>query len=269
MKLNKTIALLCALAFALSLCACSAKKENTAPEKLPINTENVWENIENHKITSTLKTKIQAPNDHKKLTSVCYDGERYAYLVFESENNTSVICKYDMKSDSQKRVSTALAISGINGICCKKNSIVLLYGDKNVVALDNSSFEKISNYVLFSSSTDIAYSKKHDKFFATLADGSISVLNSELEHIFVISPIDATAKITSITCNSKYIFTLTAVESGSEVIVYDFDGNYVSTASVFDVSNTPVSFYCDNEVFYMAYQGENGALIYRTEITKK
>lgn len=274
MIMNKK--LLCVLCILLSVVtitsvACGKKKkdENNKGDKTTANAESVWENIGDYEIKSHADLDIAPQGKHDKLVGGCFDGERYAYYVLEGEDKTSVICKYDTKDNSLKKTSDTLNISDIEGICCRKNTLVILYEGKNVCVINNSSFETIENRSVIFEACGISYNKKSDRYTLLLKNGGISVMNSQFEQTFVISGIGTFSERSAITCNNKYIFTLTDTENGADLLVYDWSGNYVSTASVFDVRLTPVCLYSDDDTFYIGYDNENGGAVYKTVIEKR
>ena len=268
---KKLLGALCILlATLLIFCACSKKKNDGGEnkDKTQNKTETVWENIGDYEISSKSILDIPAQGEHKKLVGGCYDGERYAYYILESESKTSVICKYDTKDNSLKKTSKTLNIGDIDGVCCKKNTLVVLHGGKNISVL-SSDFKITDTHSLIFDGCGIAYNKGSGRYVLLLENGNICVLDSDFEQKFMISAIGAFEKVSAITCNNKYIFTVSAAENGSDLVVYDWDGNYVSTASVSDVRLEIACVYTDDGIFYMGYQTENGGAVYKTVMEKR
>ena len=85
----------------------------------------------------------------------------------------------------------------------------------------------------------------------------------------MVSSIGAMGENCAITCNNKYIFTLMTAQNGSEIVVYDWKGNYVSTASVSDVRQVPVLVYVDDGDLFIGYDSENGGAVYKTVLEKR
>ena len=271
-KMNKKlISFLCIMLAVLTVfSACSKKKKDENNKGNAQSTqENAWENIGDYEINSSAYLEILADGEHKKLVGGCFDTEKYAYYVLESKAGTSVICKYDTKDNSLKSKSATLDISGVEGICYKNNTVILLHGKTKLSVFDSARFELKETKTLLFDCCGIAYNKGADRFVLALDNGGISVMNSSFEQIFVITGIGSADKVSAITCNNKYIFTITATENGSEILVYDWDGNYVSTASVSDVRLDPVCAYVDDGVFYIGYENENGGAVYKTVLKKR
>lgn len=268
---KKLLGALCILLAALAVfCACSKKKNDSGEnkDKTQNKTETVWENIGDYEISSKSILDIPAQGEHKELVGGCYDGERYAYYILESESKTSVICKYDTKDNSLKKTSKTLNMGDIDGVCYKRNTLVVLHGGKNINVLD-SDFEITDTHSLIFEGCGIAYNKGSGRYVLLLENGGISVLDAEFEQAFMISGIGSSNAASAVACNNKYIFTVAYTQNGAEILVYDWDGSYVSTASVSDVRLDPVCVYVDDGVFYIGYNGENGGAVYKTVMEKR
>lgn len=269
---KKLLGILCImLAVLMIFSACSKKKkdENNNKVNSANKSETVWENIGDYEINSNAYLDVAAQGGHDKLAGGCYDFEKYAYYVLESKDKTGVICKYDTKDNSLKKTSQALNISDIDGICYKRNTLVILHGGKNITVLDAKSFEVKESHLVIFEGRGIAYNKSLDRYVLLLENGGISVMNSEFEQILGISGIGSTGKMCAITCNNKYIFTIIDGQNGPEIVVYDWNGSYVSTASVSDVRKTAVCVYVDDGIFYIGYDNENGGAVYKTALEKR
>jgi len=255
----------------LALCACGKKKKDkdTSKDKNPAKVENAWENIGDYEINSNSFIDVLAKDSHDKLSAGCYDTEKYAYFVLESDDKTSVICKYDIKDKSLKKTSAPLDIFDVDGICYKKNTLVILHGGKSISIVDSADFEVTKKHDLIFEGVGLAYNKGTDRYTLLLENGGVSVMNPEFEQTFMISGIGSSGENCAVACNNKYIFTIMSAQNGSEIVVYDWSGNYVSTASVSDVRKVPVFVYVDDGDLFIGYDNEKGGAVYITTLDKK
>lgn len=233
---------------------------------------------------ATILKSFGADGNFNVAQGACTDG-KYVYIILENQNTggagykkESHYCKiYKIDLATCKIVKTSEPILTDHGNDCAYNSrtgqIVVCHNAPNKKYL---TFVDAETLTVVKKVTDnklemfaVAYNANYNKYVVGIANYyDYGILSASLAYEKRVNGTNTGYTKQGIDCDDKYIYLL---QYNSNVIsVHDWDGNYVRTIKLTNVTKEPEAIFHIGDDFYMtSYAGsKKGAILYKLTLEK-
>ena len=216
-----------------------------------------------------------ATNHYKVQQGSCTDGA-YGYFVLESQKDyKGCIVKIDLSDWTVAEKKYGLEIDHGNDLTYnpKINRIIAVHNKPNYNMLsfiDPDTLEVVETKKLDMRMYCIAYCEERDQYVVGLSGGFQHViLDADFNVLDFVSGKDTGLVKQGVDCDEKYIYFPQCAENNSvnQIVVYDWEGNYVNTVKISAFQEVESMFHVEDET-YIAFNA-SGGYIYRAEMVKK
>lgn len=216
-----------------------------------------------------------AQGDYCVAQGAASDG-KYAYFVMrQKENGDCIVCKYDMKSGKHVKTSEPIYLFHGNDMTydSKTNVLYVAHGNKEgkiLTAVDPETLSVIRQTVdIEKGAGAITYSAERDRFAISQGGKTLHFLDGELNYINSFDRTDNTGYTAQgMGSDENYIYFPMSSSDSNFIEIYDWEGNYVSHF-LLDYPWESESMFCVNGVYYISFNYENAARLYRMEFIPK
>ena len=206
----------------------------------------------------------------------CTDGA-YGYFVLENQKiNQCCIVKVDLSDWSVVDIRYGLEIDHGNDLTynSKTNQIVAVHYKPNYYNLsfiDPDTLEIVETKTVDVSMYSIGYCEERDQYVVGMGIGGgydFAILDSELNVVEVFRGVDTGLVRQGADCDEKYIYFPQCASDNSvnQIVVYDWEGNYINTVKVVAFQEIESMFHV-GDTTYIAFHAYGG-YIYKAEMTK-
>lgn len=213
-----------------------------------------------------------ATNHYKVQQGCCTDGT-YGYFVLESQTDYKCcIVKIDLSDWTIVEKKYYLEIDHGNDLTynSKTGQIVAVHNKPNYNMLsfiDPETLEVVETKKLDMRMYCIAYCEERDQYVVGLSGGFQHViLDAEFNVLDFVMGQDTGLVRQGVDCDDKYIYFPQCAENNSvnQIVVYDWDGNYVNTVKISAFQEVESMFHV-GDTTYISFNA-SGGYIYRAEM---
>lgn len=262
-----------AIILALCLAACSVA---AAAEKLSVNevTADGKYKIELKRVLRLTPDGSMKYNHYRVQQGSCTDGT-YGYFVLESQTDYKCcIMKVNLADWTVVESKYFIDIDHGNDLTynSKTNQIIAIHNKPNynmISFIDPDTLEVVETKKLDIRMYCIAYSEERDQYVVGLSGGYQHViLDSEFNVLDFVMGLDTGLVKQGVDCDDKYIYFPQCAENNSanQIVVYDWDGNFVNTIKISAFQEVESLFHVGDD-FYIAFNAAGG-YVYRAEMTQ-
>ena len=203
------------------------------------------------------------------------DG-KYVYFVFrQSENGDCIVRKCSLKTKKVVKTSSPIYLFHGNDMTynSKTGLLYVAHGNKEgkiLTSIDPSDLSvKEQTIDLEKGSGAITYSASRDRFAISQGGKSLHFLDGDLNHIASFDRVDNSGYTAQgMGSDENYIYFPMSDSDSNFLQIYDWDGNYVDQL-LLDFPWESESMFWVNDTYYIAFNHENAAQLYKMKITKK
>lgn len=266
-----------ALAILMVLCIMSIGLSALAAEGIPLSqiTPEGSYKIKTNRMLRIGPDEGLATNHYKVQQGCCTDGT-YGYFVLESQKDYKCcLVKIDLSDWTIVEKKYGIEIDHGNDLTynAKINKIIAVHNKPNYNMLsfiDPDTLEVVETKKLNMRMYCIAYCEERDLYVVGLSGGFQHViLDADFDVLDFVSGKDTGLVRQGADCDNKYIYFPQCAENNSvnQIVVYDWDGNYVNTVKISAFQEVESMFHV-GDTTYIAFNA-SGGYIYRAEMAEK
>ena len=200
----------------------------------------------------------------------------YAYFVMrQTENGDCIICKYSLKTKKLVKTSGPIHLFHGNDMTydSKTGLLYVAHGSsegKILTSVDPKTLAVVEETIEIEKGAGaITYSAQRDKFAISQGGKKLHFLDGELNYISSFDRVDNTGYTAQgMGSDEKYIYFPMSSSDSNFIVVYDWDGNFVDQF-LLDFAWESESIFWVNDTYYIAFNHDNAAQLYKMQITKK
>ena len=193
----------------------------------------------------------------------------YVYFVLRNSNDSgSVITKHRMDDGSFVAVSEVMKLGHGNDMTydAKNHRLVVAHGQSEgqILTLVNpDTLEYIKDIGIPKGSGAITYSVAKDRYAISQGGSTLHILDGDFKWIASYTRTDKTGYTAQgMGSDEDYVYFPMSGSKDNVLVVYDWEGNYITTITV-PVSHESESMFWVNNRYYIAYN-TNGEAVYET-----
>ena len=228
------------------------------------------------KYSIELKEVIVCPaqGEFKIAQGAASDG-KYAYFVMRKDKNGDcIICKYDLRTGRHVKTSDPIYLFHGNDMTydSKTNLLYVAHGSsegKILTAVDPATLTVAEQTVDIEKGCGaISYSAGRDQFAISQGGKKLHFFDGDLNWLSSYDRVDDTTfTAQGMGSDETYVyFPMSSEYGGNFIEIYDWDGNYVGHVLV-EVDWESESMFWVNNTYYLAFNSDNCAKLYRMEFT--
>lgn len=226
-----------------------------------------------HPITTASTKRVQTTvyREYNVGQGACSDGT-YAYFVLRNSGDTgSVVVKHRLDDGSFVAVSEPLKLGHGNDMTfdTKNNRLVIAHGQsegKILTLVDPETLTLIRDIDIPKGSGAITYSVAKDRYAISQGGSTLHILDGDFKWIVSYSRTDKTGYTAQgMGSDEDYIYFPMSGSSDNVLVVYDWEGNYITTITV-PVNHESESMFWVNGRYYVAYN-HGGEALYELAFT--
>lgn len=211
-------------------------------------------------------------NHYKVQQGSCTDGT-YAYFVLESQKDYKCcLVKVRLSDWTEVERKYGLEIDHGNDLTynAKINRIVAIHNKPNYNTLsfiDPDTLEVVEQKTLDARMYCIAYCENRDQYVVGLTGGfQHVVMDGDFNVVDFVQGVDTGLVRQGVDCDEQYIYFPQCTENNfvNQIVVYDWEGNYVNTVKVSAFQEIESMFHVGDET-YIAFNAA-GSYVYRAEL---
>ncbi|MCQ2354377.1 MAG: hypothetical protein MJ102_04635 [Clostridia bacterium] len=205
------------------------------------------------------------------------DGEHAFFVLRNSDDTKTVICKYTLADGKLVKVSGLLPLGHGSDMTYNpdKNFLVVAHGNdqgKILTFVNPETLELIENKNISKGAGAISYNPVLKKYAIGQAGKSLHILNTSLS---VMNSVDRTQKDNAIAdgyitqgmgSDEKYIYFPMNLTGNKEnvIVVYDWNGKYITRIKLEVAMESESMFVTPGEEYYVSfYKNKQGALLHK------
>ena len=266
-------AALAALSLALAFCAGCVNTEESSG--IPLSEVIASGDKYSYKIELKPVLTCSGQGEFTSAQGAASDG-KYVYFVFrQSENGDCIVRKCSLKTKKIVKTSAPIYLFHGNDMTydSKTGLLYVAHGNKEgkiLTSIDPSDLSvKEQTIDIENGAGAITYSAQRDKFAISQGGKKLHFLDGELNYISSFDRVDNTGYTAQgMGSDEKYIYFPMSSSDSNFIVVYDWEGNFVDQL-LLDFPWESESVFWVNDTYYIAFNHENAAQLYKMKITKR
>ncbi|MBO4326491.1 MAG: hypothetical protein J5950_04405 [Clostridia bacterium] len=265
-------ALLVAASFIL-LAGCTRKAEESGG----IQFSELFDTGDKYGYTVTLVPVLSCPGkgEYKIAQGAASDGVNAYFVMRQEENGDCIICKYSLKTKKLLKTSAPIHLFHGNDMTydSKTGLLYVAHGSsegKILTSVDPKTLTVAEQTIdIEKGSGAITYSAERDMFAISQGGKKLHFLDGELNWISSFDRVDNTGYTAQgMGSDEKYVYFPMSSSDSNFIVVYDWEGNFVDQF-LLDFAWESESMFWVNGTYYIAFNHDGAAELYRMEISKR